>query len=77
MSSEQSQPPCVTLPISLPPEDNHMMTITNVVPPDPLYSRQFHCNEDILEELTTPDFPWDPLHHRVLFLSQDAFAPLI
>jgi hypothetical protein len=35
-----------------------------------------HCDEDILEELTTPDFPWDPLHHHVLFLSQDPFVPL-
>jgi hypothetical protein len=52
-----------------------MVIVTNVTLLDPLYSRQFHCDEDILEELTTPDFPWDPLHHRVLFLSQEAFTP--
>jgi hypothetical protein len=51
------------------------MTVTDVTPLDPLYSRQFHCDEDILEELTTPDCPWDVLHHRVLFLSQEAFTP--
>jgi hypothetical protein len=76
MSSEPLQPPCITLPTSSPPEENHTVTITNVVPLDPLYSRQFHWNEDILEELTIPDFPWDLLHHRALFLSQDTFEPL-
>jgi hypothetical protein len=75
MSSEPSQPPCDTPSTSSPPEDNHTVTVTNVIPLDPLYSRQFHCDEDILEELTTPDFPWDPLHHRALFLSQDTFVP--
>jgi hypothetical protein len=74
MSSEPSQPPCIIPPTSS-PEDNHTVTVTNVTPLDPLYSRQFHCDEDILEELTTPDFPWDPLHHRALFLSQEAFTP--
>jgi hypothetical protein len=52
-----------------------------IVPPvislDPLYSRIFHCNEDILEELTTPDFPWNALHHCTLFLSQVTFNPTI
>jgi hypothetical protein len=76
MSSEPSQPPCVTLPTSSPPNTNHTVTVTNVVPPDPLYFLQFHCDEDILEELTTPNCPWDPLHHRALFLSQYSFAPL-
>jgi hypothetical protein len=76
MSREPSQPPCITLSTSSPLKDNHMVTVTNVVPPDPLYSRQFHCNEYILEELNTLDYPWDPLHHRALFLSQETFVPL-
>ena len=38
MSSEPSQPPCVTPPTSSPPEDNHTVTVTNVTPLDPLYS---------------------------------------
>jgi hypothetical protein len=75
MSSEPSQPCCVTPPASSPLEENHTVTVTNVTLLDPLYSRQFHCDEDFLEELTTPDYPWDSLHHRALFLSQDAFAP--
>jgi hypothetical protein len=37
----------------------------------------FHYDEDILEELTTPNFPWNVLHHRALFLSQEAFPPPI
>jgi hypothetical protein len=40
-----------------------------------LYSRQFHCDEDILEELTTPDYPWDALHHQVLLFHKEAFTP--
>jgi hypothetical protein len=49
--------------------------VTHVTSTDPLYSHIFHCNEDILKELTTPDFPWNALHHRVIFLSQEAFDP--
>jgi hypothetical protein len=73
MSSEPSQPLCIIPSTSSPPEYNHMVTVTKVTPLDPLYSRQFHCNEDILKELTMPNFPWDPLHHRVLFLSKEYF----
>jgi hypothetical protein len=51
------------------------MKFTKVTPFDPLYSRQFHCNEDILEELTKPNCPWDALHHRVLFPSQEVVRP--
>jgi hypothetical protein len=51
------------------------MTVTKVTPLDPLYFRQFHCNEDILEELTILDCPWDTLHRRELFPSQESFAP--
>jgi hypothetical protein len=75
MSSEPSQSPCITPPTSSSPDDNHTVTVTDITLLDPLYSRQFHCDEDILEELTTPDCPWDALHHRSLFLSQEAFTP--
>jgi hypothetical protein len=75
MSSEPSQSHCVIPPASSSPEDNHTVTVTDITLLDPLYSRQFHCDEDILEELTTPDYPWDALHHRALFLSQEAFTP--
>jgi hypothetical protein len=62
MSREPSQPHCVIPPDSSSPEDNHTMTITNITLLDPLYYRQFHCDEDILKELTTPNDPWDALH---------------
>jgi hypothetical protein len=75
MSSEPSHPVCDIPSTSSPLEDNHTLTITHVTSPDPLYSHIFHCDEDILEELTTPDFPWNALHHRALFLSQEAFDP--
>jgi hypothetical protein len=75
MSSEPSHHSCDTPSTSSPLEDNHTVTVTHVTSPDPLYSRIFHCDEDILEELTTPDFPWNALHHRALFLSQEAFDP--
>jgi hypothetical protein len=68
MSRAPSQPPC-TSPTSSPQEYNHTVTVTIVTPRDPLYYFQFHYEEDILEELTTPDCPWNVLHHRALFLS--------
>jgi hypothetical protein len=57
----------VISPASSSPEDNHTVTVTDITLYDPLYSRQFHCDKDILEELNTPDYPWDVLHHRALF----------
>jgi hypothetical protein len=51
------------------------LTVPPVTSQDPLYSRIFHCDEDSLEELTTPDHPWNSLHHRAFFLSQNAFHP--
>jgi hypothetical protein len=75
MSSELSQSHCVIPPTSSPPEDNHMVTVTDITLFDPLYSRQFYYDEDILEELTTPEYPWDALHHIALFLSQESFMP--
>jgi hypothetical protein len=73
MSGEPSQLPCITPSTSSPLEYHHMVTVTNVTPLDPLYSRQFHCDEGILKELSTPDCPWNVLHHRALFLSLEAF----
>jgi hypothetical protein len=52
-----------------------MVTVANITSQDPLYSSIFHCDEDILEELTTLYFPWNALHHRELFLSHEAFDP--
>jgi hypothetical protein len=75
MLSEPSQSPCIKPPTPVLAEDNDIVTVTEVTPLDPLYSRQFHYDEDILKEFTTPDFPWDALHHRALFLSQEAFMP--
>jgi hypothetical protein len=48
---------------------------TEITPHDPLYSRRFQCDEEILEELQCPDSPWDALHHRALFLPQEALMP--
>jgi hypothetical protein len=67
MSSEPSQSHCIVPPASSSPEDNHTTTVTDITLLDPLYSCQFHCDEDILEELNTPNNPWDALHHRALF----------
>ena len=75
MSSDPSKQSYDIPYTSSPLKDNHTMTVTHVTLMDPLYSHIFHYNEDILEELTTPDFPWNALHHRALFLSQEAFHP--
>jgi len=60
---------------SSPLENNNTYPLT--IPPltlqDPLYSHIFQYDEDILEELTTPHFPWNALYHRACFLSQEAF----
>jgi hypothetical protein len=75
MSSMPSQHSCDTPSTSSPLEDSHTMKITPVTSSDPLYYHIFHCDEYILEELTTPNFPWNVLHHRTLFLSQESFDP--
>jgi hypothetical protein len=70
MSSE----PSPTMTSSVPSvEGTH--TSTAITPLDPLYSRRFQCDEEILEELQYPDSPWDALHHRALFLPQEAPRP--
>jgi hypothetical protein len=69
LSSEPSQSHCVIPTTSSSLEDNHTVTITDITLFDLLYSRKLYCDEDMLEELTTPDYPWDAPHHRALFLS--------
>jgi hypothetical protein len=49
-----------------------MITITDITLHVPLYSRHFHCDEEILEELNNPDYPWDALHHYAFFFPQEA-----
>jgi hypothetical protein len=72
MSSEPSPSPNIA-PSASPSGGNH--TITEITPHDPLYSHCFQCDEEILEELQCPDSPWDALHHRALFLPQEALMP--
>jgi hypothetical protein len=77
MTSDLSHPvhdiPSTTSPL----EDNnaYSLIVPIVTSQDPLYTHIFHSYEDILEEITTPDFPWNTLHHRALFISQLAFHP--
>jgi hypothetical protein len=75
MSSEPSQSHCIIPPASSSPKENHMVIVTNITLYDPLYSCQFHCDEDILEELNTPNYPWDALHHRALLFPSKASMP--
>jgi hypothetical protein len=79
MSSGPSCPVHDTSPASSPLEDNntYLLTVPPITSQDPLYSRIFHYDEDILQELNTPNFPCNVLHHRALLLSQEAFHPLI
>jgi hypothetical protein len=72
MTSEPS-PSARTSPLASPAGGNH--TRAEITPHDPLYSHHFQCDEDILEELQCPDSPWDALHHRALFLPQEAHMP--
>jgi hypothetical protein len=55
MSSMPLHHLCDTPSTSSPPEDNHTVIVTNVTSlGSPIFSYMFHCDEDILEELTTP-----------------------
>jgi hypothetical protein len=72
MSSEPSPSSSIT-PFVSPAGGNH--TITQTTPHDPLYSCHFQYDEEILEELQHPNSPWDALHHRALFLPQEALMP--
>jgi hypothetical protein len=64
MSSEPSPSPSIA-PSASSSGGNH--PITEITPHDPLYSRRFQSDEEILEELHRPDSPWDALHHCALF----------
>ena len=75
MSSDPSHPIQNIMSVSSPLEENHTLIVPLVISQDPMYSRIFHCNKYILEELTTPNFPWNALHDRALFLSQETFYP--
>jgi hypothetical protein len=72
MTSEPSPSPSDTPSVS---SAGGTHTVTEITPHDPLYSRRFQCDEEILEELQRPDSPWDALHHRALFLPQEALMP--
>jgi hypothetical protein len=72
MSSEPSPSAC-TPPLAAPAGGTH--TSTEITHHDPLYSHRVHNDEEILEELHSPDFPSDALHHRALFLPQEALMP--
>jgi hypothetical protein len=72
MSSEPSPSPTIT-PFVSSTGGNH--TVTEITPHDPLYSHHFQCDEEILEELQCSDYPWDALHHRALFIPQEALMP--
>jgi hypothetical protein len=74
MSSEPAPSPNRVPPVSS-PGGNYPTTVTEITPHDPLYSRHFHCNEEILEELNHPDSPWNSLHHSALFSPQEASMP--
>jgi hypothetical protein len=65
MTSEPSSSTRTT-PIASPAGGSH--TRAEITPYDPLYSRRFQSDKEILEEIHRPDFPWDALHHRALFL---------
>jgi hypothetical protein len=75
MLSEPSQFPHVIPPASSSTGGSHMITVTNITLHDPLYSHQFYYDEEILEELNNPDYPWDVLHHRALFFPSKASKP--
>jgi hypothetical protein len=72
MTSEPSPSPSDTPSVS---SAGGTHTVTEITPHDPLYSRHFQCDEEILEELQHPDSPWETLHHCALFLPQEALMP--
>jgi hypothetical protein len=74
MSSEPSPSPNI-VPLASSPRGTHTNTVTDITPHDPMYSRHFQCDKEILEELNHPDLPWDALHHRTLFSPHEASMP--
>ena len=49
--------------------DPLVSTITNG--PSDLFLRCFHNDEEILEALTSLEYPWDDMHHRSFFLPKE------
>jgi hypothetical protein len=72
MLSEPAPSPSIN-PLVSSAGGNHI--VIAITPHDPLYSHHFQCDEEILEEIQCPDSPWDALHHRALFLPQEALMP--
>jgi hypothetical protein len=56
MLSEPSPSPH-NVPPTYSPAGNHTTTVTKITPHEPLYSRHFQCDEEIIEELNHPDSP--------------------
>jgi hypothetical protein len=81
MSSEPSQSHCVIPPTFSSPKDKHMVTVTDITLLGPLYSRQFHCDEDILEEIVgaqkCPILIHLSLHHSSHFITPLTFHDII
>ena len=54
-------------PVSSPSgEDNTIYMISSATTPSStdLMTQTFRIDEEILEALTTPEYPWDDMHHR-------------
>ena len=49
--------------------DPLISTITNG--PSNMSLHCFHNDEEILESLTSPEYPWDDMHHRAFFLPKE------
>jgi hypothetical protein len=75
MTSEPTLMPSVIPPTSPLIGGSHTPTTTDITLHDPLYSRHFHYDEEILEEINHPDYPWDALHPRALFFPPGASTP--
>jgi hypothetical protein len=59
------------------PQDTNTSHPLDQTSEDPLFSHIFQYDEDILEAMTTPNYPWDAMHHRSFFLSQESFQPCL
>ena len=62
-------------PVSSPSEEiNTIYMISSVTTPSStgLTSQTFCTDDEILEALTAPDYPWDDMHHRSYFLPDES-----
>ena len=57
-------------------EVNTIYMISFVITPSStnLTTQTFRTDEEILEALTAPDYPWDDMHHRSYFLPEVSFS---